>query len=123
MGVLTVRQGDAYLGVRRLIHTVVDSNGDPYDLTGMEAMRFEVFRRSTATAPLVAKDLDDGMELAVQSGATLGVVYVELQPDDTEDLDPDDFMTFEVEGTDTIGPVTLESGRFVLLAEQIVEGS
>lgn len=121
MTVLVLRQGDAYSGVRRLVVTAVDSAGAALDLTGL-TLDFAVFQSRRDSDAILEKSTaaPGGITLATpQSGATKGVAYIAIDEADTEDLDTGDFMVYELQSTDSEGPVTLDAGRFVLLPQLI----
>lgn len=117
---LTIRQGDAYSGDRRLVVTALDAAGAALDLTGI-TLDFAVFASRRASTAIIEKATGDGITLASpQTGATKGKAYIAIDEADTTDLDPGDFMVYELQSTDSEGPITLATGRFVLLPEQLV---
>jgi hypothetical protein len=118
MSILRVTSGDAYTGVRRLVITVTDDAGATVDLTGTD-LRFVVKRRrSDANDDAL---IDEVPTLASpQSGATKGVAYIALAEADTADLAGRYY--WELEADDSVGIITLASGRFYVTAD-LIEGA
>lgn len=120
MSVITITRGDAYEGVRRLVITALDAEGEPYDLTG-QTLRFGIFASRRATSAELLKTTADGIEIATpQTGATKGIAYVELTDAETADLPVGGFPMWELEAEDGSGPLTLNGGRLVVKPELIV---
>lgn len=117
---LSIRRGDDYTGARRIVASVVDGAGAPTSLTGT-ALTFMVKRslNDADSLALLSKTVGSGITLASpQSGATLGVAYIALASADTASLSPGSY-TYELEGEDAVGVVTLVQDIFELLADVV----
>lgn len=132
MSNLYVVSGDAYLDERRLVVTVtepvLDADGNeisrtPVDLSATDLTFMVKRRRSDADADaLITKTTVSGIEIATpQTGATKGVAYIELDEADTDDLGHIvGGYPWELEGEDSVGKVTLASGRFYVTADLVM---
>lgn len=120
MSNIYVESGDAYLEERRLVVTVTDA-GVGVDLTGVSLVFMVKDRRSDDDDEALIDKSTDDLEIEIaspQSGATLGVAYVGLDPADTADLAGRYY--WELEGTDSIGATTLARGSFYVEADLVV---
>jgi len=122
MGFKTIylESGDGYVGIRRLIMTVTDDTGTAVDISNTDL----IFRIESSTGDVIlTKTTDDvaEVEIATQSGATLGVAYVALDELDTTDLAGR--YLWEFEGTDNTGTVTLGHGAVYIRSDIILNNA
>lgn len=114
---MNIVRGDDYTGARRLVITVTDPAGAAVDLTGT-AVKFMVKAHPTDAdaAALISKSTTSGIALADQV-ASKGVAYLTLTATDTN-IAPDAHW-YEIQATDSLGVITLASGRFWVTADLI----
>ena len=118
--IIYLESGDGYVGVRRLQMSITDDTGTAVDITNTDI----IFRIESSTGDvLVTKtttDVDE-IELAPQTGATLGVCYVALEEADTDGLSGR--YLWELEGTDNTGTVTLGGGAVYIRGDIILNAA
>ena len=115
---LTVVSGDAYAGDdendRRLLVTVAN-DGLPVDLTGTELVFMVKLHIEDADEDAL---ISTTAELAdPQTGDTEGHAFITLEESDTAGLAG--IYHWELQGEDTVGAVTLASGRFKVVRDLI----
>src|SRR5690242_1341657 len=118
--IIYLESGDGYVGIRRLEMTITDNTGTAVDITNTDL----IFRIESSTGDvLVTKTTDDvaEIEIAPQTGATLGVCYVALDQMDTAELGGR--YLWELEGTDNTGTVTLGHGAVYIRSDIILNAA
>jgi len=96
--------------------TVQDSSGDPVDITGATAIRWQLSKSATKRPALIEKALLDGVTVISAPGGRFDVT---LEPEDTEDLKGDYYHEAELidsggrvatvlTGTATINPALIK---------------
>jgi hypothetical protein len=87
---------------------VVDQNGNPYDLTGVQLLQWAMGNYAINT-PLITKDSGSIGGITVGSPPTAGIFYVQLNSADTKNLPG--FFYHEARLTDSSGiPRVVASG-------------
>lgn len=116
--IIYLTSGDAYTDTRRLTMTVTDQANTAVDLSATDL----IFRIESSTGDvLVTKETPTDIEIAVQSGATLGVCYVTLEEADTDGLAGR--YLWELEGTDAGGSLTLGHGSVYIKGDIILNAA
>lgn len=111
-----VVSGDDYKETRRLRIAATDADG-AVDLTGVE-LTFRVSRGRYDETAVFEKTVGDGIEIASpQTDETKGVAYIEVDASDTDDLEGK--YRWELEGTDSVGVITLGAGGFYVTADLV----
>lgn len=98
-------------------YIIVDSNGDPVDLSSCSAMKFTVKESLSDSVNLFQKTIGDGISLDVPAE---GKITVEISPDDTKDLEAKDKFSdyhYDLQYTIPNGTFTAYLGTFRLFAD------
>lgn len=121
---IRITSGDAYLnggllGDRRLVITVTNPDASPTDLTGID-LTFMAKRRASDddSAAVITKETPSDVE--IDADPTTGLAYVSILAADTDDLAGR--FPWELQATDSAGPVTLAAGNLYITAD-LIEGA
>lgn len=104
---IKLRRGDS----RTITIAVVDSAGDPYDLTGLTVWFTAKTKYSLADASAeIKKTIADGISVASN------VATISIDPDDTNSLpDRDNFLQYDFQIKDGSGGIyTVAAGKMVI---------